>query len=53
MAVDDELWDSPPAGVADDLFSGTRSPFDVDLVVVDIVLFQKTFGRTTIGAPES
>jgi hypothetical protein len=53
FAIDNKLRNGALAGVAEDFFGGSRRGFDVDLLIGDVVFGQKTFGFTTIGAPES
>jgi len=53
FAIDHKLRNGTLAGVADDFFGRSRRGFDVDLFIGDVVFGQKTFGFTTIGAPES
>src|SRR5215469_9256680 len=53
FAIDNKLRNGALAGVADDFFGGSGGEFDIDLVIGDVMLGQKTFGFTTIGAPES
>jgi len=49
FAIDNKLRNGALAGVADHFFGGSGGEFDIDLVIGDVMLGQKTFGFTTIG----
>ena len=51
-SIDDQLRNGTFAGTPDDLLGSTRSRFDIDFFVGDIVLRQEAFGDAAIGAPE-
>jgi hypothetical protein len=51
LAVDDELWDGPFAGVLDYFVDRAGRRLNIDFGIGNIVLCQKALSFTAIGAP--
>lgn len=53
FAVYDELGNGALSGAADDFLSGAGSGFDVDLLIVELVVVEEALGDAAVGAPKA
>ena len=53
FSIDHKLRDGTFSGALDDLFCGSRSGFDIDIGIGQLMLVEKALGYTAVGTPRS